>query len=173
MRTEDSYETSHWYAVRTKPNQEDRAGANLRAGQVQTFTPMLKERQSSVSGGRYVTKPLFSRYIFARFEPCGFLHRIKYTRGVENVVSFGGYPIPVDDGVIDLIQQQVGEDGFIQFDNELKSGDSITVKSGPFRSLVGIFQGKVKKTDRVKILLNAMKYQTLLVIDPEMIERTT
>lgn len=173
MRTDESNETSQWYVVRTKPQQEDRATANLRAGQIQTFTPMLRERQSPFGGDRYVTRPLFSRYIFARFDANRWLHRIRYTRGVENVVSFGGSPIPVDDGVIDLIKQQVGEDGFIQLDSELKCGDSITVKSGTFQSLVGIFQGRVKDTNRVKILLNAMKYQTSLLIDREMIERTT
>jgi transcriptional antiterminator RfaH len=172
MRTDALNETSHWYVVRTKSNQEDRASANLRAGQVQTFTPMLRERQSSFGVDRYVTKPLFSRYIFARFDANRFLHLIKYTRGVENVVSCGGCPVPIDDGVINLIKQQMGEDGFIQIDKEPQPGDSIVVKSGTFKSLIGIFQGKVKNTNRVKILLNAMKYQTKLLIDREMIERT-
>jgi transcriptional antiterminator RfaH len=173
MGTEDANEKSYWYAVRTKSKQEDRASANLNAWQVQTFAPMLKERQSSVGSGHYVTKPLFSRYIFARFDASRFLHRIKYTRGVENVVSFGGYPVPIDDRVIDLIKQHLGEDGFIQLDSELKCGDSITVKSGAFKSFVGIFQGKVKNSNRVRILLDTMKYQTHLLIDREMIGRTT
>ena len=79
-----------WYAVRTKSQEEDRADSNLRSWQVQTFAPKLKERRTSGYDHEYVSKPLFSRYIFARFDITRQLHDINYTRGVQNVVSFGG-----------------------------------------------------------------------------------
>lgn len=172
MKYEELNQASHWYAIRTKPKQEDRASANLRAWQVQTFTPKLKERQTSGFGGQYVSKPLFSRYIFAHFDASRFLHQINYTRGVENVVSFGGRPTPVDDRIIDLIREQVGEDGFVRLDEELQFGERIRINCGPFKGLVGIFQENSNDTDRVRILIDAVKYQNRVVIDREIIERT-
>lgn len=161
-----------WYAVRTKPKEEERADVNLRSWQVQTFAPKLRELCSTGFGKRYVNKPLFSSYIFARFDASKQIHNINYTRGVQKVVGFGDSPTPIDDGVIDFIKAQTDKDGFIQLgDEELKYGDKVTIKFGPFKSLVGIFEKRIKDTDRVKILLNAVTYQSHLLIEREMIER--
>jgi transcription antitermination factor NusG len=90
---------------------------------------------------------------------------------VQNVVSFGGSPVPVDDQIINLIKDQVDEDGFIRLGEELKFGDKIMIKSGPFKSFVGIFQNEIKNTDRVRILLDTVNYQSHLLIDREMMEK--
>lgn len=159
-----------WYAVRTKPKEEDRADMNLRSWQVQTFAPKLKELRGAGYGSRYVSKPLFCRYIFAHFDATTQLHQINYTRGVQNVVSFGGHPISINDEIIDLIREQV-EDGFVCMLDELKPGDQVRVNSGPLQSVIGVFERKLKDKDRVKILLNAMNYQGHLMIDREMVEK--
>jgi len=171
MTIEALHEAAHWYVIRTRSKQEDRADINLRTGQVQTFTPKLRKARTLGYGGRYVSKPLFTRYIFAHFDAGRLLHQVKYTRGVQNVVSFGGRPAPIDDKVINLIREQVDEDGFVRLGEEFKFGDKITITSGPLKNLVGIFQRDLKNTDRVRILLNTVIYQSHLVIDREMIER--
>lgn len=166
-------EEARWYAVRTKPKQEERADDNLRAWRVETFTPRLKERRSTQygTGPTYAVKPLFPRYIFARFNAQSLLHKVNYTRGVQNVVGFGEWPTPIDDEIIDLIKSQVDEDGFVKVGEEFKSGDKVKIKFGPLKSLVGVFERKIKDTDRVKILLTTVSYQSHLVIDREMIEK--
>ncbi len=160
-----------WYAIRTKPKEEDRADINLRTWQVRTFAPKLKELRISGYGGQYVSRPLFSSYIFAHFNAGKQLHNINYTRGVQNVVSFGGSPISIDDNVIGLIRAQVDEDGFIRRDEQLEPGDRVTISSGPFKSLVGIFKRITKDKDRVRILLDAMQCQSHLLIDRKMVEK--
>ena len=160
-----------WYAIRTKSREEDRADFNLRSWQVQTFAPKLRELCSSDWGKRYVTKPLFSNYIFARFDAGKQLHNINHTRGVHKVVSFGESPTPIDDKIIDFIKERTDENGFIEMGEELKHGDKVTIKHGPFKSLSGIFQKRIKKTDRVKILLDAVNYQSQLLIERDLIER--
>lgn len=160
-----------WYAIRTRPKQEDRADVNLRAWQVPTFVPKLKGPQRSGYVCGRASKPLFTRYIFARFDASRLLHKINYTRGVESVVSFGGSPVPIDDKIINLIKDRVDKDGFIQLCEELKYGDKVTIKFGPLKSLVGMFQKRMKASDRVEILLNAVSYQSHLLIGREMIER--
>jgi transcriptional antiterminator RfaH len=163
---------AEWYAVRTKRNEEVRAEVNLRSWQVQTFAPKLRELSTSTYGGNhYVSKPLFTSYIFARFNLGKQLHNVNYTRGVRSVVSFGGNPIRIDDNIIDLIKERLDEDGFVRLGEELTRGDMVTIKFGPLKSLVGIFQKRIKETDRVKILLNAVSYQNHVLLDREMIEK--
>jgi len=160
-----------WYAIRTKPREEERVDVNLKSWQVQTFAPKLRELCASGFGKHYVSKPLFSNYIFARFDASKQLHHINYTRGVQKVVSFGDSPLPIDDKVIDFIKERIDKDGFIQLSEELKYGEQVTIKFGPFKSLVGIFEKRINETDRVKILLNTVTYQSHLLIEREMIER--
>src|SRR5215211_1875734 len=95
---------SNWYAVRTHVNQESRAEANLKAWQLETFFPKIKEQRRNQFSGALtsLTKPLFPRYIFARFDLERSLHKVSFVRGVQNVVSFGGIPSPVDDEIIEF-----------------------------------------------------------------------
>lgn len=159
-----------WYAIHTRPMQEDRADANLRTWQVQTFTPKIRELRTSGYGKQYVTKPLFTRYIFANFSASR-LHEVNYTRGVQNVVSFGSNLISIDDEVINLIKAQADADGFICLDQELKCGDHVRINSGPLKNFVGIFKRNIKHTDRVKILLDTLSFQSHLLIERDLIEK--
>ena len=169
-----THDQAQWYAVRTKPNEEDRAAFNLRAWQVEIFAPKMKELRTPEFGNpHYVTKPLFARYIFARFELERQLHNINYTRGVQSVVNFGGSPIPIDDKVIDLIKGRIGTDGFVCINDDFKAGDPVRVNSGPMQSIVGVFERKLKDKDRVKILLNTMSYESHLLIDTAMVEKVS
>jgi len=171
MNNAATHDQTQWYAVRTKPNEEERADSNLKAWRVETFTPKVKELHTSGFGiGRYVTKPLFSRYIFARFDVERQLHDINYTRGVQGVVSFGGCPISIDDKVIDRIKERVDDDGFIRID-DFKAGDTVRISSGPLQSIEGVFERKLKDKDRVKILLNTMNHGSHLLIDRAMVEK--
>ncbi len=171
MNNAATHDQTQWYAVRTKPNEEERADSNLRAWRVETFTPKVKElRTSDFGGGRHITRPLFSRYIFARFDVERQLHQINYTRGVQSVVSFGGIPASIDDKVIDLIKERVDDDGFIHVD-DFKAGDPVRISSGPLRSIEGVFERKLKDKDRVRILLNTMSYGSHLLIDSAMVEK--
>jgi transcriptional antiterminator RfaH len=162
---------ARWYAIRTRPKQEHRADINLRTWQVQTFAPKLKVSGSATCVDLQTSKPLFARYIFAYFDAAQMLHKVNYTRGVQGVVNFGDGPIPIDDRIIDFIKDQSDKDGFIQLGEELKYGDKVTITFGPLKNLVGIFQKHIKETDRVEILLNAVSYQSHLLIESEKIAR--
>jgi transcriptional antiterminator RfaH len=99
------------------------------------------------------------------------LHKIRFTRGVQSVVSFGGYPTPVDEEVIDIIRHRTGQDGFVRIGEELKAGDNVAIKQGPFRNLIGIFEREVGDRDRIQILLTTTSYQARLVLDRGLVER--
>jgi len=161
-----------WYAIRTKPREEDRAAMNLSSWAVQIFTPKFKELRTAGREREYVSKPLFANYLFAKFNADKQLHKINYTRGVSTVVSFGGSPASIEDEIIDLLKARVAPDGFVYMDeDELESGDKVRINSGPFESMVGIFKRKTKDKTRVQILLDVMNCASHLEIDSEMIEK--
>ena len=165
-------ETPCWYVIRTNPKQEERAYINLMSWRVETFAPKLKEfRNRSTGEAYYSTGPLFPGYIFARFALSSSLHKIKFTRGVQSVVSFGGRPTLVDDEIISLIQSRVGQDGYIKMNDQLETGDEVVIKDGPLKNISGVFEQGAKDTDRVTIMLNVISYQARITIDRELIQK--
>ena len=89
---------THWYVIHTHPKQEDRVCSNMKVLGVPIFNPKTKERRYNqfVNAPTYVTKPLFPRYIFAQFEVNDLYHKVRFSRGVHSVVSFGEGPTPID-----------------------------------------------------------------------------
>jgi transcription elongation factor/antiterminator RfaH len=162
-----------WYALNTHPKQEERAEANLRAWNVETFSPMTSESRTNPFGGKapMIVKPLFPNYIFARFNTSGMLHKICFTRGVRSVVSFGHEPAVVDEEIIAFIKSQVQADGLIKIGEPLRTGDRVVIKDGPLKHLSGIFQSHIKGTARVMILLTAVNYQGRAVIDQAQVRK--
>lgn len=156
----------HWYAIHTHAKQEDRAESNLLAWNVETFVPLFlcERRQTFGAEPSFFGKPLFSRYIFARFDARSMYHKIRFTRGVHSIVSVGDSPAVVEDELIELIKSRVGADGFIRLDDGLKAGDPVLVKSGPFSGFTGVFERKMRDANRVLILLKTVSTQVRLTI---------
>ncbi|MGH9897620.1 MAG: transcription termination/antitermination protein NusG [Pyrinomonadaceae bacterium] len=173
MSNEKACDSLWWYAIYTHPMQEDRAASNLQSWQVETFSPKLKESRYNQYTGKptYLSKPLFPRYIFARFKASHLLHKIRFTRGVHSVVSSGDDPTPISDEVVTFIQSQIGEDGFARIGEELKPGDRVIIKNGSLKSLTGIFEREMKATHRVMILLTAVNYQGHILIEKGLVSK--
>ena len=165
--------TPCWYAIYTKPKQEDRANFNLMAWNVEAFTPKFKEsRLNAVTGKRnYAIKHLFPRYIFARFRASELLHKVYFTRGVHSVVSFGGTPCQVSDDIIELIRARMSEDGFVRIGEELTPGDKVIIDNGSLKNFAGIFEGKVGNRDKIVILLTAVHSQKRVVIKQDWVRK--
>jgi transcriptional antiterminator RfaH len=158
--------------IRTKSQEEERAVSNLAAWRVETFAPMVRTPQRLKGGNSTLTsKPLFPQYIFARFKADELLHKVRFTRGVNSVVSFGGYPVPVHNEIIAAIRSRQGVDGFIHLDEKFKPGDKVVIKDGTLKSLSGIFERRIKGSNRVAILLTAINYEGHAVINSEMVQK--
>jgi transcriptional antiterminator RfaH len=137
------------------------------------LSPKIRERRYNqfVLAPTFVTKPLFPRYIFAKFKIDDLYHKVRFTRGVYNVVSFGEGPIPIDEEIITLIQANIKEDGFVKIDDEIRIGDRVIVRDGPLKNLAGIFEREMKGTDRIRILLETVSYQAHFEIDRDMVRK--
>jgi transcriptional antiterminator RfaH len=164
-----------WYVIHTHPKQEDRAGSNLNVLGVPIFNPKIREpryKQFAVVP-TYVAKPLFPRYIFAQFKVDDLYHKVRFTRGVYNLVSFGGGPTPIEEEIIALIQSNIKEDGFVRIDEEIKPGDRVVVNDGPLKNFAGIFEREMKDTDRIRILLETVSYQAHVEIQRDVVKKAS
>jgi len=162
-----------WYVIHTHPKQEDRACSNLSVLGVQIFNPKIRDCRYNqfVNAPAYVTKPLFPGYIFAQFKIDDIYHKVRFTRGIHGVVSFGEKPVPIDEEIIMLIQSNIKEDGFVRFVEEIKPGDKVIVKDGPLKNFAGIFEREMKDIDRIRILLETVSYQAHIEIEKDMVKK--
>ena len=173
MNGESIVNTPCWYAIHTHPRQENRAANNLKAWNVETFFPKIRDCNFNEFTGEpsYVTKPLFPRYIFAQFKLGDLYHKVRFTRGVHSVVGFSGTPIPIDEEIITLIQLNIKEDGFVRINEEISPGDKVIVKDGPLKNFTGIFEREMKDADRIRILLETVSYQAHVEIERELVKK--
>lgn len=158
---------SRWYAIRTHFNQETRAESNLRAWNVEIFAPKIKEKRRNEFSGvvSFLNKPLFSRYLFAKFDVRKFLNKIWFTRGVHSVVNCAGSPSVVDDEVIAFLQARTNSDGYVQLREDFKPGDKVVMRNGVLGNLVGIFERETNDSERVMVLLATINYQGRVVVE--------
>ena len=151
-----------WYAVRTKPRQEAVAEAFLIQSGVETFYPRIGP-----------SKSLFTGYIFVKFDADTQLRLVKYSRGVSSVVSFGNTPAQVDELLIDSIRSRI-KDGFVVLEPPtFTKGEKVEIKEGPLEGISGIFDSRVKDSDRVVILLNAIASQSRIVVSSMSLRKST
>lgn len=159
MTTPDASASSRWYAVRTRPRQEERAAANLSGWNVEAFCPFMAHKLARGP------EPLFPGYIFARFSYEAMLRKICFTRGVASVVSFGGVPSPVEDGIIALIRSRIEHGNVVRIAPEFNPGDRVRITSGALANFVGIFERDLPESERVRILLTSVTYNARIEVE--------
>ena len=159
-------ESLSWYALATKPRQEDRAVENLTAWGIHTFVPKLDARD----GQRQ--KLLFPGYIFARFNIVTMAPKVRFTRGITYIVSFGGKPAAVADEIISAISARIDKTGTVTLGQSLQLGDPIVITSGPLRDFQGIFEQELSDRERVRILLTTLAYAGHVEISKQEVQKS-
>ena len=145
-----------WYVVRSKPQAENMAAANLRHQGFEVYLPLalMMDRKTKQPVGR----PLFPRYLFVRLDLTVDQWRAIFsTKGVQCLFcSGGGHPIAVGEACIANIRVRE-TDGIINM-VEVKParvfvpGERVRIDDG---ELEGIFCEHVDDK-RVLILLNIL-----------------
>jgi transcriptional antiterminator RfaH len=158
-----------WFVVNTKPKNENRASHNLESGNFDVLNPKLKLRKYREDRFVDVVEAMFPNYIFVKFHPLDDYHMVKYTRGVNRIVIFGGKMVPLQDEFIDFIRGKL-TDGVAKIDKKrFTKGEKIFIKEGPFKGLGGIFERELEGEERAMILLEGINYYAKMVIDSDLI----
>lgn len=159
------WQDTNWFAINSKAGQESLVAANLERMKLEVLLPK-RECEKLVWGVPYrMLKPLFPRYLFARFCPATHLHLIRYARGVSRIISALDLPLPVDEEIIRLIQLQICAEGYVKLEPQFQPGQKVEVRDGMFQGLKGIFERDLNDRERVILLLEAIEYQARIVIE--------
>src|SRR5947209_15401805 len=126
-------DSTSWYAIHTKPHQEERASENLAAGGIEILAPRLATRKDNPAW-----KLLFPGYIFARFCVNQMLQKVQFTRGVAQVVSFGGVPAVIDDEVIECIRARSVDKWLNHYLTIFKRCDMLVNHHGTLKIIAGV-----------------------------------
>jgi transcriptional antiterminator RfaH len=133
----------HWYAVQTKPRQENTAEEHLSRQGYGAYLPRVLVRKRKRDKWMKVVEPLFPRYLFIQVDPeLLSLAPVRSTMGVAGLVRFGHELRPVPDGVIACLKaaENVETDQLHADEWPHQPGDRVEVLEGPFAGLTGIFQ---------------------------------
>ena len=155
-----------WWLVHTKPRQEDKALANLRAQGFECYLPLLPVEVLQRGSLKVKDQPLFPRYLFARPSINGAGENwgvIRSTLGVNRLVSFGTQPAKVSESLVLAIQESTAQR--IEPQAKFNQGDVLQVTQGPFAGIEAIYDMKVAE-DRVMVLINLMSQQVKLALEP-------
>lgn len=163
MSSHQSPVTSHqsrllWYVLKTKPCAEEQVRQRLTKADFEVFYPRIK----TVVRGKFKSvtrfKSLFPSYLFARLNltDADVYHKIRYTRGIHRILGNGDFPVPVPDEMVKVIQVRVNSDGVLE-QLVFKKGDSVRIRRGPLRDLIGVLEKPVSAAGRVRVLLEVMR----------------
>jgi len=160
----------HWYAVQTRPKQEQRTAANLRSSLLTTLLPMVRLPRRN---GRIATAPLFPCYLFVQCDISRWAQRIRYTRGVAKMLGTRDGPSAIDDTILGCIQERIGSDGFVELIDPMSIGDPVEIMSGPLKGLIGVFHSTTSAAERVVLLLNAANGQMRALVNADEVRKVT
>ena len=160
----DFWQQTNWFAVQAKPFRENLAAASVAKLDAEVFLPKVKQEQAICGIQRYVTKPLFIGYFFAKFSPLLLHEAVRYARGVLRVVGTSRFPIPIDEQIISAVRERVEDDGFVKLTPpSFQPGDRVCVEHGPWQGTIGRFEQEWNDGKRVIILLDAIHHARLLI----------
>jgi len=144
-----------WFALYTKPHKEYLVRDILQRRGVEAYLPEV--RVANPRRGRRTWRPFFPQYLFARFDPwSGEAVRVQWTPGLRRVVSAGGQPVPVPDGVVSHIRHRLERMVVVQPEGPFKKGDRVRILRGPFEGLDAVFDRRLTPEGRVRVFLELM-----------------
>jgi transcriptional antiterminator RfaH len=151
----------HWYALHTKPRQEQRALEHLQRQGYEAYCPLIRERRGQRGEYRWLIAPMFPRYLFLHLRlGRDNIASLRSTRGVCGLVQFGGHIPPVPEEFIIGLQRHDanGTDVVQTLQSAWQPGQRVQIEEGPFAGLQAIFQAR-QGQDRVLVLLDLLGRQ--------------
>jgi transcription antitermination factor NusG len=154
--------TPQWYALNIKPRVERHVSEVLASHGFEVFLPtqQLVRRR----GGRLIRidKPLFPRYLFARFHWADRL-RVITSPGILSVVTFSGIPATLSVEEINRLRLIVSSAAAEACDR-LENGAIVRIASGPLQGLEGRLV-ETKSSRRLVINVDILHRAVSVVID--------
>ena len=152
-----------WYALQLRTRFEKVVGMHLRGKGYEEFLPTYTSRRHWSDRVREIELPLFSGYIFCKFDVMDRLPLLVIP-GVMSVVSFGGTPMAVPEREIAAIEHVVNSGMKYGPWPRMSVGQPVQVKYGPLRGVEGVVV-EVKKNYQLIISISMLQRSVAVEID--------
>jgi transcriptional antiterminator RfaH len=146
-----------------------KASSHLQRQGFQTYLPRTLKRRRHARRIETLPAPLFPRYLFVAIDMATQRWRsIQSTIGVVRIVCNGNEPAAIGDDVIESLQKQQNENGFIRLESKPRFavGDRLRLLEGVFSSCQGIYEG-MADSERVAVLLDMLGRKVRVFADIE------
>ncbi|HOW44424.1 MAG TPA: transcription termination/antitermination NusG family protein [Candidatus Aminicenantes bacterium] len=158
-----------WFIIHCKPKQEFDARKHLQTLGVEVYLPLYakKVRVNRMRVERVA--PLFSGYLFSRFDLRESYQKVRYTRGVKAVLGRNERLWTLaDEKVQDIRSRESG--GLVVLrprQVQFRPGDRIRIDEGDFEGWEGIFREELPDRERAMILLTNVQFSSTLILPKE------
>jgi len=158
-----------WYAVHTKPRQEEIAHLNLQRQDYASYLPHIVVRKRQKGKWTDVVEPLFPRYLFIHIDP----HQtnvapVRSTLGVSELVRFSQGLTAIPDDIITFLKDLENPETGNRASTEplFEAGDQVQILEGPLAGLNGIYE-ITKGEERVLILVKLLGRQNKVLLNSD------
>lgn len=160
-----SAQGQQWYVIQTKPKKEPLVVGLLSTAGYDIFLPKMK-RVTAV-------QPLFPRYCFLRADlRAPAIHQcVRFTRGVARILGDQTGPIAVATGVVETIRASTLSGSVVEQELLYHPRDTVMVKAGVLRDLVGIVEKNLSDVGRVRVLFKWLSRKITADIDYRHLEK--
>lgn len=145
----------NWSVIHTKVACEFDVASRVTLLGFETFCPTFEKERHHNHRLERVTRPLFPRYLFAKFDRIkSDWGKIMDTKGVSDVLrDLSGTPYIVRDSVMDALRRFLATPAAANDHAPMiKFGDKVRLLEGPFRGFEGLFCEDANT--RVMVMLN-------------------
>ncbi|MDD2207710.1 MAG: transcription termination/antitermination protein NusG [Aminobacterium sp.] len=172
----ESSSERRWYIVQTYAGYENRVKANLEQriatmgmeDEIFSVLVPVEERVFVKDGkSKKVTRKLYPSYVLVemRLNDQSW-YVVRHTPGVTGFVGAGNHPIPLSEKEVKEIMNKIGKDqSKPKIEMNLKPGDIVKVKSGPFEGQVGPVVEIVPEKGKVKFTVTVFGRETIVETD--------
>src|ERR1035437_2042005 len=156
-------QSMRWYALTVRPQHEKAVADQLQAKALESYLPLYRARRRWSDRIKTIELPLFSRYVFCRFN---FETRLQVLQvsSVVSIVGFGGKPCPIPDHDIETIQAVVGSGLPVSPWPFLRIGQRVRVTEGALEGLEGIL---ARKTSGYRVIVNMEMLNRAVAVEIE------
>ncbi len=156
----------HWYALYVQPRKEKVVHRELQKRDFECYLPLKKEIRKWADRKKQVELPLFTSYVFVKIDEYK-QWDVLQVPGAVKFIWFGGKAVPIPEHQIESIKILIARDiAFELIPQQIRKGDLVRIKEGPFECLVGTVLRNDNKT-RFLISVNSIGTDIRLEIGEE------
>jgi len=157
-----------WFALHVRTRYEERVACFLEGKGYDLFLPRYTSRRRWSDRIKKVETPLFSGYVFCRFDPQDRLPILK-TPGVIQIAGYNRTPVPVEESEIAAIQALMASGLPNQPWPFIEVGDRVHIEAGPLRGHEGTLV-EFKGNHRLVLTITLLHRAVAVEIDSAFVE---